>query len=201
MLASRHDRKITLDAIEATTKIKRNFVKSIENERWDDLPDFPVVMGFVRVLADLYEVDADKAVALLRRDYPPRSVSINPKPDVEKRFVWSPRMTFVLAVAFVASVVFGYLVYQLYQYNQPPDLQVLSPASGQVVTVELIEVSGTTDPDASVVVNNQPVFVDESGNFASSLNVSEQTSQVEVISKLRSGRETKAVVPVVVQLE
>ncbi|MFC1649428.1 helix-turn-helix domain-containing protein [Patescibacteria group bacterium] len=201
MTSARADRQITLDKIESTTKIKRSFIFAIEKQEWGELPDYPVVLGFVKVLADLYEVDGQKAVALLRRDYPPQKMHINPKPDIEKRFVWSPKLTFALALIFVISVVTGYLGYQFYQYRQPPVLEIYTPTSDQIVTVDLIEVSGLTHPDSSVVVNNQPVFVDEGGNFSTSLNVSEQTNQVEITSKLRSGRETNVNIPIEVSLK
>jgi len=201
MSSARSDRKITLDKIEETTKIKKNFVKSIEKENWDDLPEFAVVLGFVKVLANLYEIDESKSVALLRRDYPPRSIPINPKPDVDKSFVWSPKLTFATVLVFVSLIVFSYLGYQLYQYNLPPDLEVTSPLGGQRVVSDLIEVSGSTNSESSVTVNNQPVFVDEDGNFNSSLKVSSQTNEVVIVSRLRSGKETTLQIPIEVSRE
>ncbi len=201
MRLSRRDRGVTLEKIEKETKIKKTFIRAIERERWEELPEFPVVLGFVKVLSNLYEVDGSKAIAMLKRDYPPKSMSINPKPDVEKRFVWSPKITFAILLGLVLSIVFGYLAYQLYEFNKPPKLEISAPVSGQMISSNMVEVAGSTNPDSSVIVNNQPVFVDEDGNFTSSLGVSGQTEEIVVVSKLRSGKVTTVKIPVDVTFE
>ena len=39
---------VTLKSLEKETKIKKEFILRIENNDWQNLPDFPVVSGFVK---------------------------------------------------------------------------------------------------------------------------------------------------------
>lgn len=105
--AERVLRKISLEAVERKTKIKSEFVEALEDENWSKLPEFPVVLGFVKNIAKTYDIDVNKAVALLRRDYPPKIVSVDPKPPALKRFVWGPKTT-LIAVIFLS--LFWFLV-------------------------------------------------------------------------------------------
>src|SRR5690554_5654975 len=82
---------LTLDDLENKTKIKKDFLKAIEKENWKSLPEYPVLRGFVKSIAAALDIEKDKAVAFLRRDYPPTEISINPKKtEVKERFRWSP---------------------------------------------------------------------------------------------------------------
>ncbi len=176
--------------LEGKTKIKQEFLTAIEEEQWNKLPEFPVVRGFVKSIADALETNSDQALAFLRRDYPPQKLALTPKPDVVNRFVWTPRLTFLTGAAFILLIILGYLTMQYINFMNPPKLQVDTPTESQLVQVANLEVSGKTDPGATVKINNQPALVDDSGVFKTEIEVNEQTNKVEVVAKSRSNKTT-----------
>ncbi len=187
---ARIKKKYSLKKIEAATKIKGGFISSIEKENWSSLPDFTVVSGFVKNIASFLKMDEATALAVLRRDYPPRPVSINPKPDIGREFIWGPRLTFLAGILAAAILILGYLGFQYLRFISPPALAVYEPKEGQVVSQRELEVSGKTDMDATIKVNNQPTIVDQDGNFTATIEVSEKTNEIDVVAKSRSGKET-----------
>lgn len=176
--------------MEKTTKIKKEFIRAIETGNWQSLPEYPVVQGFVKNIAKTLELDSDKMMALLRRDYPPKAVSVNPKPDVGKRFSWSPKFTFIVSTSLVLIAIVTYLVYQYIGFVSPPELQVVSPKEDEIISQESVRVLGYTDPQATVTVNNQPALVDENGEFLAEIEISEEVQEIEVKAISRSGKET-----------
>jgi cytoskeletal protein RodZ len=187
---ARAKKRYSLAKVEEHTKIKQDFIRAIESQDWKDLPDYTVVVGFVKNIAGFLGVSQKQATALLRRDYPPQKLTINPKPDVSKEFRWSPRLTFVVGVAMVIIVVLGYLGFQYIGFVSPPRLEVFEPREGQVVKVDSIKVSGQTNPDAVVKANNQPILVNEDGAFSADINIFEGTSEIVIKATSRSGKET-----------
>ena len=187
---SRLKKRYSLKRVESETKIKAEFVEGIESENWKILPDFSVVSGFVKSLTNYLSIDEKTALALLRRDYPPKNISINPKPDVGSRFFWNPRLTFLTSISLMTIAILGYLGFQYNRFISPPTLSVGQPKEGQIVNERSLLVSGRTDTDAVVSVNNQPVIVDSDGNFATTIEISEKTNEVDVLAKSRAGRET-----------
>ena len=121
-----------------------------------------MVSGFVGSIAGALKIDKRELVARLRRDYPPKKLRINPKPDVSDKFVWGPRLTFITGVGVVLLLVLSYLFFQYIRFISPPPLKVEKPQEGQVVAEPILEVLGSTDPEAVIRVNNQPVLVVES---------------------------------------
>ena len=190
LLDARIKKKYSRARLEKETKIKGEFIEAIENEKWNKLPDFPVVAGFINSISQTLGVNKKTARALLRRDYPPRTLPVNPKPDVVDKFSWNPRKTFVTGAILVSIAILGYLGFQYSQFVRPPDLNLEKPLEGEQIDGFGVEVVGKTDPDTSVTVNNQPIFVEEDGSFSIEIEVSSNTTEILVIATSRSGKET-----------
>lgn len=187
--------------VEAETKIKKEFIEAIEDENWELLPEFPVVVGFVKSIAQILGLNQNQVLAFLRRDYPPKKVNINPKPDLMSKFSWSPKLTFFAVIIFILLSVFTYLGYQYFNFIRPPNLQVISPKEGQIVTTNEVKVLGKTTSEAVVKVNNQPVLVDEDGNFSTTIDIFAGTEEIEVKAISRSGKETVIIRKIKPELE
>lgn len=187
---ARIKKRLSQEKIAKETKIKKEFIVSIEKENWGALPEYPIVVGFVKKISKQMKLDERQAVAFLRRDYPPKVLPINPKPDVAKKFVWSPRLTFIIGIAVIAIAVLGYLGFQYSSFISPPKLVVDEPQEEQVVKQRNLMVSGRTDQDVAMKVNNQPILVEEDGSFKVEIEIFEGTEEIVVKAVSRSGKET-----------
>jgi hypothetical protein len=185
---ARVKKKLSLKTLEDATKIRAIFIKSIEEEKWNLLPTFPTVLGFVKSLSSPLGVDEKMAIAVLKRDYPPVKTSINPKPDAFSRFSWGPKLTFAIATVAVILIVLGYLGYQYLKFVSPPDLTIDSPKEGQIVTGGSVPVFGSTDSDVKITVNNQPVLIDADGKFSVNIGITDTTKEIDVVATARSGK-------------
>ncbi len=187
---ARVEQKLSREKLAEKTKIKLQFIEAVEKEDWEALPPFPVVTGFVKSIAHALELDERETVAILRRDYPIKPVNISPKPDVETKFVWSPKKTFLLGVGIVVFLVAGYLGFQYKKFSSAPKLVVSEPAEGQVVKAGEIRVAGLTDTDVTIKVNNQPALVTDKGEWAENIEVDKNTSTITIEALSRSGKRT-----------
>ena len=187
---ARVTKKYSLLHIEGITKIKSGFIDSIEKEDWEALPPFPTVLGFVKSLASPLDVDQKMAVAVLKRDYPPKKLRIAPRPDVSKKFTWSPKLTFTIGVSAILLILLGYLSFQYIHFVSRPSLIINSPKENQVVIGNSVTVFGSTDSDAKIVINNQPIMVSPDGKFSERLDVVKDTKEIIITASSRSGKTT-----------
>lgn len=197
--SARLKKRYSLKKVERETKIKKEFVEAIEVGNWVALPELPVVAGFVKNLASFLEVDVKTAYAILKRDYLPKGLSINPKPDVGGKFTWTPQYTFLVGILITVLALFGYLGFQFVKFNSPPALEVIKPSENFVVISNKIDVSGKTDSDATVKINNQLVLVDDDGTFDGEIEVFEGTKEITIIATSRSGKQTKIIRDIIVK--
>ncbi|MBN1169367.1 helix-turn-helix domain-containing protein, partial [Candidatus Woesebacteria bacterium] len=185
----RERNNFSIEELSKKTKIKRSYIEYIEDETWKKLPEFPVIQGFVKNISTNLGIKKEQAVALLRRDYPPKKLLINPKPDVSDKTRWNPKLAFTIGIIGVAVLVLGYLIYQYFSFNSPPKLVLERPGEGEKVLSSQLVVEGETNSDATLVANNQPILVDEEGSFLGEIEVFDGTTEVVVVARSRSGKE------------
>lgn len=194
---ARKKKKISIRRLSQTTKIKEEFLQAIEKEEWQALPDLAVTQGFVQNFAKSVGVNPSFALAILRRDFPRQEAP--PKPfemSLGRPTLWTPRTTLFVVVAAVILLLGGYLTRQYLIFVAAPPLEVISPSQNQEIAGSQVEVSGKTNPQAAVKVNNQPVLVDEKGYFEASVVVAPGIQNIIVQSLSRSGKTTETVITV-----
>lgn len=196
---ARLKKNLTLSKLENLTKIKRDFILKIESGDWDNLPDFPVVSGFVKNLAGALDLSIDNVSATLRRDYPPKKLRINPKPDVQNKFFWSPKLTFIVAIGILIILVLGYLGIEYRKFIKPPELIINNPKNQEVIIENKVKVSGKTTTDVSLTVNNQLITLDQDGGFLLEIEITKDTKELKFIATSRSGKITEKVVQIKVE--
>lgn len=155
------------------TKIKVEYLRALEKNQFDQLPPSTFVKGFIRSYARVLDFDVKPLLALLRRDYKedntgkllPREFM---RPVIKKQSFWRPITLFVASLAVIFLMLLGYVSWQWYSLNRPPELYVHSPEDNQFVSAQ-IEVRGQTQPEAMVSVNAQPVSIKPDGSFRTEL--------------------------------
>jgi cytoskeletal protein RodZ len=189
---ARLKKKLTRHKLSKKTKISAKYIKALENNDFNALPEAAFVKGFIRNYANAVDLDPEQALAVFRRDYDqdvkgqviPRSLLQTEK---EKHSIWTPKTT-ALAVLAVLTVAFAsYFLYQYRLLAGAPPLEIESPKEEERVK-PTITIIGKTDSQATVTINNQQVWVNPDGSFSQSLVLPEGTRTITIHSKSRSGK-------------
>ncbi len=75
--AARIRASLDLATVEDQTKIRRKYLRALEDERWDELPSSAYAKGFLRSYAELLGLDAEAIVDEYRRQ-----VEVDPEPSM-----------------------------------------------------------------------------------------------------------------------
>ena len=196
---ARVKKNISLLKLENLTKIKRDFILKVEKNDWDNLPEFPVVSGFVKNLANALGISSDMANAILKRDYLPKKLAINPKPDIGGKFVWSPKLTFAIGIGILLVLVLGYLGIEYTKFIKSPELIIINPVENQQILQRKVKIEGKTTTDAILTVNNQPIILDQDGKFVTEIEVTKDTKELTFVAISRSGKKTDKLVKIIVE--
>lgn len=165
----RQKHRLSLTDLSQQTRIRLEYLKALESDRFQDLPAATFVKGYIKAYARIFGFDHQPLLALLRRDYKesakgrlvPRDFI---KPVLKKGRYWRSVTVVVAALAGLFLGLFLYVGFQWYRFNQPPLLTVSSPQDQELVSAQVL-VSGQTLPDAILSVNNQPVALQPDGSF------------------------------------
>ncbi len=198
---ARIEKSYSLEAVVRATKIRKQYLVAIEDGRYFDLPSESYAMGFIKNYATFVGVDKNKAAALFRREYEGVQGKVLPTFKSKDKAIrriefFTPRNS---VIGFVILIILGYIGFQYSSYFFGPRLEVVSPKDGMVVRNNIVEVSGKTDPYASVLINNEESYVQLDGTFKKTLYLFEGTRQITVDSKNRNGKNTIKVINVAVR--
>lgn len=198
---TRTERGYTVDQVVRATKIKRAFIIAIENGEYEKLPSESYALGFVKNYASLLGIDKTKAAALFRREYEGSKSKMLPtfksqEKSVRRIVLITPRN---VIISLVVLVIFGYIAFQYSSFFFGPRLEVTSPQDKAVVRNNIVEVTGKTDPYATVLINNEESYVSLDGSFKKTLYLFEGQRQITIDSKNRNGKNTRKVINVTVR--
>ncbi len=165
----RQKQRITLQQLSDQTHIKIEYLQALEKNQFSRLPSCTFVKGFIKSYARVLDLDQKSLLAILRRDYQESSQGkllpkefINPVTSRQKQ--WRPVTAAILIVAVVFFTLLGYIGWQWYNLNRPPQLDIYSPEENEFVSSQIV-VNGATHTEAVVSVNAQPVAIQPDGTF------------------------------------
>lgn len=191
----RSDGRVTLHEVSRETKIPVKYLAMIEEGDCENLPPDVYVKGFLKRYAEYLGVDHQKLVALYLRD---KDIKKNlgkssrkekaPKISRVPRFVVTPRMITAAALVLIAAGGFYYLYREIGRFAALPRLVVTSPRGDTSVEGNSITISGFTDQDAKLTINDQPVMVKDDGEFQENILLQEGVNVLNISSVNRFGK-------------
>lgn len=183
--SARLDRELDFTEISKKTRIPLKYLIAFENESTTEFPAEPYCSLMVKDYADYLGLNGEELLCLFRRDYDRR-----PQNAPRRRFLLSltPQFAFTAFIIILALVFTLYLVFEYLKFNRPPRLDINWP---QNFSNKVIEISGVTDPESTVKINDSLVIVDINGNFKKSLEISTPEAKIVVEAKSPAGVVTK----------
>lgn len=193
---ARTGKNITLAQVEQATKIRASFLKSLEEGQYQALPSSAYARGFVKNYAEFLDLDADLLLAKLRREFSdhPRGGKFLPQ-GVHTDLVSGRKIRITGIFLFITVLIAGFSLYLFFQYRGflgNPQLTVDSPRQNEVVRgMTSLSVSGETEPDATVKINNEYVEVRPDGKFQKNITLFQGTFILVITATNRFGRHTQ----------
>ena len=191
----RLEKDLSLEEVSENTKIKKSFLEYIEKGEYNKLPSVSYAQGFVRNYAKFLGLSEKEILALFRREFDEdKAYRVLPKGFESKEQF--PSAGFKIKYTIVAVIlVFSFLLlYIAFQYRYAilnPPLEVISPSQTDRIVSSRLEVSGKTDPNASVYINEALVTVDSNGNFNKTISVFPGKLIIDVKAINKFGRTTE----------
>lgn len=180
---ARERKKLTLRDVEKNIKVREQFIRALEEDRWNIFTSRIYVTGILKNYSRFLGLDERKILAFFRREYE-RIEEIKFKERVSTSYLSSDsKKTIIAGFAFVCILLLGYFSYQLFQYLKPPTIQILSPQNDTFKRELMIKVVGKTEKEAVVTIMGERIYQNKEGifNYIMPLKQKENTLSIEVV--------------------
>lgn len=206
----RSDRRISLSEVSRATKIQVKYLEYLEDGAYEKLPADVYVKGFLRNYSEFLGIDEKILIKLYEKErgiknnlekgkklsaipfqsgfFSRQIEAIRQKRNVLaggeriniSPFVITPR---IIAIGIILLLIFGgffYLYREIGSFASAPRLVIISPEKNYATSENSVEVSGITDRDAKIFINEHPVLVNDDGKFRENLTVQSGTNTVTI---------------------
>ena len=191
---------LSIEDVAKITKIRKNFLEHIEKGEYVNLPSATFAQGFVKNYTSFLGLPEKETMALFKREFDEEKI-FRVLPEGVSKPVDFPLARIKSSQAILIIFLFlCLLIFLLFQYKDAiinPAISISSPKNNEVIHSTSIAVTGNTNPDNVVYVNNFPVSVNEEGNFKKIISIFQGKNEIDVKVVNRFNKVTDKIVEVI----
>lgn len=184
---AREDKDLEIAEVSKKLKISKNYLEAIEGEFSSDYPSEPYCSLIIKDYATFLGLNGSDILSLFRRDFASPSKLANQNLN---QMSFTPQTIFKWSVVISMLLFLSYIVVEYLKYNRPPMLQVNWPEDKALALNSNLEISGQTDSEATVRINNDLIIIDSVGNFHKSLILRDASQKISIVATSHSGKTT-----------
>ncbi len=186
----RKAKKMPFKLLSKETGISVRNLQKIEEGKWSDLPARIYIIDFLSRCEKALGLSSGHFVDVYNSEFKYQDdINLKVKKISKKSFVVTPKIiaksTFFL---FIISILF-YFVFQLSYLLGNPKLIVTSPKDDIITSTKDLVISGITQPDNKVYINDNELFVDSNGEFTEIIPLQPGLNTIKVKAKNRLNKE------------
>lgn len=183
---TRLDKEWELSDISKKLKVPAKYLEALENGQIVCYPQEPYCSLIIKDYAEYLGLNGSDVLALFRRDFDSRRKVKNTQKSV---FSFTPKFTFIVSILSVVLLFSIYLVSEYFKFHQPPKLKVNWPLEA-TVSSSVVEITGTTDAESTVRVNDDLILINSDGTFQKKVDLSSGKNIIRIESTSPSGKTT-----------
>lgn len=180
---TRLEKAIDLEDVAKKLKVPLKYLQAIENDERNGFPEEPYCSLIINDYSEFLGLNGPDIIRLFNRDFDNQK-KVSAK--VKRIFSFTPQSTFALLTILSLLIFSVYLVIEYVRFNHPPKITINWPQN-QKTDQSVLYLSGSTDPEATVRVNQDLVVVDVSGNFSKKIDLVPGDNQIVIESTSQSG--------------
>ena len=103
----------------------------------------------------------------------------------------------ILMISFLIFIFVGYTLYEIQKVVFGPQIEVISPKNGALVSDSFTEVTGVAKNIKEISLNDRKIYTDEQGNFKEELLLAYGYNAIVLKACDKFGRKTEKVIEVI----
>lgn len=190
----------TIFEVSQETRILEKYIKQIELNKFDEFDSPVFARGFIKIYAQFLNLDEEKVLALFRRenkDLNTKNEKKTNKKIPKLNWIGNSKNIIIASTTLIVVVALSLLYYQLYLFQLMPNLEIISPLSGSSIENPTVEVSGVTDNNSLIFVNEAETPTND-GVFKQNIELKpgENVINVKAKNKKNNSKVTESVLKV-----
>ncbi len=182
-----------LEEVAAVINVNLRYLKAMEEGDYAILPTGIYSLNYLREYANFLELDYEKLLKKFKveqRIYQSRDqLDLFSRQTVDRKyFVATPNVIKYLTIALIALASLIYLWFLIQNIFVAPKLEVIFPTQGFISGRSELVISGKTEPETEVLINDQQAIVSATGEFSEEINLKSGVNTIVVTAQKAAKR-------------
>lgn len=196
LLEARRKKSISIKALSRHLNIKKEYLEALEAGNFRSLPADIYIRSYLETLASYLELEQENLIGLYQQERGiQKQIKISSSSARKKNYkipkiIITPRTFYIGLVSLIVLLLFVYLWYEFSGLSRLPKVNVYEPSYDQTIKDNVITLSGQTDPDALLTINDQLIYIDSSGSFKEKIGLQQGINVIKVQATNRLGRKS-----------
>lgn len=198
---ARHLKNLKIDDIAKKLNIRSEYLVALEEERFDKLPSGLYGKNFLKHYASFLGLKPKELLKnISSQDYSESQNNPFSQKIVKKnKFIIFPKIVRNLIMVTAVLVCFLYLIIYFKRVIFPPELIIFQPEKNLLIKENSIVVSGQTEPESEVRINDEIILNNRDGHFSQTVNLKKGLNNITITSKKKYSRENVIIRQILVQ--
>lgn len=184
---------ISLQMVSAKTHIHKKYLEAFENDAYHELPDPLYARHFLKLFVEVLHGDPDYFISRYDEECGSCPADVTrlkiPRQRIGKKVLLQWRSILgKLGIMSLALMMLVYIGSQLHTLLSPPNLIVDNPHDDIQTITASIPISGQTDAEVSIKVNDFPVLTDPTGRFTTQITLTRGLNIITVEARKKYGK-------------
>lgn len=187
---SRLEKNLNLDLLAKQTKIQIKYLEDLENGNYTNLPGDVYIRTWIKLYAETLGLSPQELLV----DYKVEKqlTGKTKTQETTKKFSWQkllkPKVIKWGVVFLVVAIFLGYLAWEINSIISPPTVNIFQPSNNLRTTDSSVVVSGQTQPEVQLKINNEVILLDDEGKFSQTINLTTGLNNLEISAKKKHSK-------------
>ncbi len=190
---ARWQSNLSLEEVSFKTQISIRYLEALEEGAYDKLPGEVYNRQFIKKLAKQYLLSETTLLKIYQQEKESQlsfKTLLSPEaPPAKHFFYWlSPK---IIRNSFITILIIGcltYLGFEVKNIFSPPLLEINSPATQTITHETNIKITGQTEPEAVLLINNQEILPEPNGDFSETVDLTMGLNTFEISAKKKHSK-------------
>lgn len=178
--------------IELELLISSRHIEALEGDDFKALPADLYIVNFIKSYAKLLGLDEQRLLSLYEKQKEQLSDNLDSgrQENFKKtREIITPKRVKIGFLILIGILLLGYLGWQINQIFSPPALAVNEPADNIIIKQSYVVISGVTEKEARVFINNKEIYLGEGGKFSTTLDLQKGLNIIKISAQKKYSKE------------
>lgn len=195
----RQQRGLSIEKAARLMKINTSFLKNLEHDCYDRLPADVYTQKFLQHYANFLFLNPETVINTFKKEKQiyfklknSQATKLPTKDLISKKisnFLLNPKTIKYAVFLIIIAIVLIYIGISVNKIFSPPELIIKEPFKPSIITNESsILLSGITEPEVELKINDRQILIDNSGKFEISMDLQKGLNIIKISAKKKHSR-------------